>query len=856
MGDSSWQIELAYPAWLAALVVVPLLIYYARRSLLRCARWQRAVSLAVRTLLVVVLVLSLSGIRIRSTSPQRFVVFAVDQSLSISGEADAAARAFIDRATEHAGENRWAVLPFAAEPGTAGDQLPRTPEIDRSGTDLAAAIAAARAAIPSAWVPQVVLITDGNQTHGDAAAAARNTSAPISIVPLPGIPKHEVYVSAVETEAEVFQAEPFYFEVVVHSTHDDDGTLRLLDDTEEISGEQIHLKQGENRFRFRRSIEDQPAATYTARIEGVRDTLEANNETAAVTCAPEKTRVLLVEQRPESARPLAEILLRGKIDVTIRSPEEMPQRPDELEGYELVILANVPAASLSARQMELLDRYVKDFGGGLIVVGGDRAFTSGDYQGTKLEEILPVWCQVGPNRPKPTQAMMLVIDRSDSMKKADSIELAKMATRQAIERLGPQDQAGVIAFEDQSRWVTEIRPCTDVEKTRMFEQIDQLTAAGGTNMYPAMERAYLALNEAYAELKHMIVLTDGLSQPGDFDDLAEQIAASGITVSTVGVGEEAAPELLQRIASIGGGRYYDCKDPARIPEIFALEVANPPRAGIVEELVSPRVENTEEVFPELDLTQVPRLLGYVETRPKDGGRIALTADSGDPLLVWWRYGSGVSVAFTSDVRTHWAPLWLKWAEVDRFWIELVRHAMRRDPARDDVVLRVRTKDDRAYGVLDAVDRTGDFLNGAEVMLSITALGQDGPATSRMPMGQIAPGRYVAEFSVPETGSCLLQATFGRGSGSNVVRHRGFVTGYGDELRPRPTDEKLLRRIAETTGGQYDVKPGDVFAPSESTVPRSTPLWPYLLTAALLIFVLDVGLNRMAVLRRPHPPLAA
>jgi len=743
---------------------------------------------------------------------------------------------------------------IVAEPGTVGDQLPPTPQIDRRQSDPATAIAAARAAIPSAWGPQIVLITDGNATRGDAAAAARNTSAPISVVPLPGIPGHEVYISAIETEAEVFQGEPFHFEVVVHSTHEDQGTLRLFDDTEEVSSEQVRLQPGENRFRFRRSIEDRPAATYTARIEGVRDTLEGNNAIAGVTCAPRKVRALLVEERPESAQALVDILQRGKIDVTVRSAEAMTQRPNELEDYELLILANVPAASLAAEQMERIDRYVKDFGGGLITVGGDRAFTSGDYQGTTLEKILPVWCRVSPDRPKPTQAMMLVIDRSDSMKKADSIGLAKMATRQAIQRLGPRDQAGVIAFEDQSRWVTEIRPCTDDEKACMFEEIDQLSAAGGTNMFPAMERAYLALNEAYAELKHMIVLTDGLSQPGDFDELTEKIAASGITVSTVGVGEEAAPELLQRIASIGGGRYYDCKDPARIPEIFALEVANPPRAGIVAELVSPRVESTEELFPELDLTQVPRLLGYVQTRPKDGSRIAMTADGGDPLLVWWRYGRGVSVAFTSDVRTNWAPFWLEWPEVDRFWIELVRHAIRRDPARDDVVLRVCAKNDRAYAVLDAVDRAGNFLNDAEVTLSVTGAEKDGSDASPRRMDQIAPGRYAAEFSAPEAGSCLLQALV-RGSGSNVVRYRGFATGYGDELRPRPTDEQLLRRIAETTSGQYDVKPGDVFALSERTVPQSTPLWRYLLMAAVLIFVFDVGLNRMDVLRGPHPPLA-
>ena len=93
-----------------------------------------------------------------------------------------------------------------------------------------------------------------------------------------------------------------------------------------------------------------------------------------------------------------------------------------------MILSNVPAASLPAERMEVLRRYVGDFGGGLIAVGGDQSFTPGGYRGTPLEEILPVRSEAKKNKPKPTLAMVLVLDCSGSME-GKSISLAKQAAR-------------------------------------------------------------------------------------------------------------------------------------------------------------------------------------------------------------------------------------------------------------------------------------------------------------------------------------------------------------------------------------------------------------------------------------------
>ena len=101
-------------------------------------------------------------------------------------------------------------------------------------------------------------------------------------------------------------------------------------------------------------------------------------------------------------------------------------------------------------------------------------------------------------------------------------------------------------FEDHSRWIWPLAPVTD--KETIMAEIDKIEAEGSTNMYPPLEQAYLALREAFADLKHIIVTTDGLGEPGDFDGLAEKIEAAGITMTTVGVGNEPARPFLQSLA--------------------------------------------------------------------------------------------------------------------------------------------------------------------------------------------------------------------------------------------------------------------------------------------------------------------
>ena len=851
MGMGTVQLlTMGHPWWLAALAVLPVLLYYWRRSLVHFPRRRRLISLAVRIVLVALLVLVLCGVTWTYRSAQQFVVLAVDQSRSVAGDSGKIAKTFGEEAAGQQDHPRTVYLPFAAAPGEIATELADSPGSAASAagdaaTNLAAAIRAARAAIPADYVPQIVLFSDGNQTDEDALSAARAAGVPVSTVPLPTV-EPEVYIAGVDAPTRVREGQPFTVGVTVQSTHDGDGVVEIHErGARPVIHQRQHVHKGENHWRFPLLAPAGPVAAYSVRLSEFPDTLAENNTASFGVLVGPKPRVLLVESKPVLAAHLADALKEQNIEVQVCLPAAIPDTASGLERYDLVILSNVPAAALPAARMELLRGYVRDYGGGLIAVGGDQAFTPGGYHGTPLEEILPVWSEAKKNKPKPTLAMVVVLDCSGSME-GKSITLAKQAMQRAVEMLSPRDQIGLLAFEDRSWWVSPLHVCND--KAQILQRLDTIAAGGETDMYPPLEKAYLALRDSFADLKHMIVLTDGVSSPGDFEALVKRIAASGITVSTLAVGDEAAGPLLQDMAERARGHYYFCDDVAKVPQIFELETSIAAKLGITEEPFSPKMVHPAAMLGTLDFKGAPTLLGYVETRPKDGSQLVLASESGDPLLVYWQYGRGTSVAFTSDIQSRWAAAWLQWPDFGPFWVGLVRDALRKEPPLPST-LHVEQDGRGVLAILDAQDAQGHFFNGGEVALRVI----DPPQKAReLSLPQVAPGRYAARFATSTAGLYLLEPKLTYQGRPIDVERRVIGATYPDELRVKPVNTGLLQEIAQVSGGRFDPKPAELLAPADRSVPRTLPLWPYLLAAALLLFLLDLSLKR---LEPPQTPLA-
>ena len=90
--------------------------------------------------------------------------------------------------------------------------------------------------------------------------------------------------------------------------------------------------------------------------------------------------------------------LRTGIETRDLLQDGFPQTAEELFDYDAVILGNVSTGLLNREQQGLLVDFVERRGGGLLLLGGQSAFSEGGYQDSLLGELMPV---VLPRRAQP-----------------------------------------------------------------------------------------------------------------------------------------------------------------------------------------------------------------------------------------------------------------------------------------------------------------------------------------------------------------------------------------------------------------------------------------------------------------------
>lgn len=844
-----WAFELARPEMLWLLCCAVPVAWYFRRSLVDFSKRQQRGSLGARLVVLTLLVLAAAGLSLVRSDDRQFVVFLVDRSDSIDTSAGEQADEFIARAAEHRRRgDQVRIIDFAGNtllPREVEAECASLDDLDRGHTDLASALSVAWASIPAFYAKTLVVLSDGRFTRGDAARvaqAARAADVRICTTALQPRRDDEVQLSAVTGPAQVRTGAPFELEIEITSNHDDDAELDIFRNDVRVGAEKVEIKTGENRFRLLQAASDAKLQAYSVRLRAGRDHFIDNNTATALIACEGKPRMLLIESAERSDKHLKWALEREDIVVDVRRPRGVPQKLDDLENFELLCLSNVPATELSRHQMQLIRSYVQDLGGGFIMIGGDQSFGLGGYYKTILEEILPVRSDFEKEKEKPSLGMVLVIDKSGSMG-GQKIELAKEAAKSAAELLGPKDQIGVLAFDGSPHWVCEVHPASD--RGYVVDRISSLVAGGGTDLAPALSEAYLALEGTSTKLKHVIALTDGHSQPGNFFEIASSMADSKMTISTVAVGAGADRELLERIVEWGGrqGNFYFTEDEHHIPQIFAKETIEASRSAIEERPFLPVQVREHQICRGVNFDEAACLLGYVIARAKPTAELVLATEQGDPLLATWRYGLGKSLAFTSDAKSKWAAEWLRWPGFSRFWSQVVRDTMR---TTTPATMQVEMQRDSGKVMLtvDALhpspQRAGEYLDDVVTTLALIRPGRE---EVTVPLNQHAPGRYVGEFAVDGMDDCQLRISQKRKGVEVQSARRGLALGYSDEYRVGPVNEASLRQLAEIGGGTFNVEPGDVFRSNARSI-RVQPLWPYLIAAALILLVIDVALRRI------------
>jgi len=854
------------PWMLALLVLLPAALVALRFTLVDSSRMQFALSALTRCVILALLVFALAGATRIKRSRDVAILVAADLSDSVSDTAREQVTTFLTRLEDRLDSSSKAGLViFAGAPDLVApiDSNPEFPdaieEIAPGGvaeaTNIERALTYAWQSMPSGAVNRVLLFSDGNETHGDALAAAlRGATHGFQVFTLPyeADQKPEALLEDLLAPAEVRKEQSFEVTATARSVRETAATFTLYRDGFKISEREMVLQAGATALTFQETNPADGLTKYELRMSAEHDFFLDNNVVSGIAHVSGEPRVLLVEGSERDARHLARALEAEKIQVDVREGKGMPGSLEEMAAYDAILMSDVPATDVTVKQMNLLRAYVEDLGGGFVMIGGQDSFGIGGYYRTSIEDVLPVRMRSEKKKDAPTLAMMLIVDKSASMG-GSKIDLAKEAAIATVELLSDRDYVGVIAFDGSPYAVVDVQSAAD--RARIVESIEAIEASGGTSLYPAMAMAQEMLAGTPAALKHVILLTDGHSQPGDHEGLVARMVSDRATVSSVAVGSGADGELLRNIARWGRGEHYFTEDANDIPQIFAKETMKASKSSLIEEPFQPQLVRSDQLARSIDWENAPFLFGYVVTAAKGAARVPLLTERGDPLLAHWRFGLGKCAAFTSDAKSRWAADWISWPGYGQFWSQVVRDVMRSSQARG-VETTITYKGDHGRIIIDAIDDNGSFVNGLQGRIQLV---KPDLGVQSLRLVQIAPGRYEAEFPIEETGSYLFKvrqdlpgATAADEDDSRIFSNytRGLTLSYQPEYRRLSTNEEFLRRLAESTGGRFNPTIEDLFhVTEEDEVPVREKLWPWLLRATLLLFLVDVALRRLDIAGR-------
>ena len=813
-------------------------------------RW----AIGLRCALLVLLLFSLTKPTIPRWADRLNVTFLMDMSDSVSLAARESAYRFAAQsvAAMQAGDQAGVVV--FGEEAMVDQPLRATVKLDRPqaqvggrGTNLAQALQLGLATAPPGQANRFVLLTDGRQNQGNALAvaqAAKDAGADIYYVPAPLTFPQEVVVESMVLPQEVKFGEPFQAKVVAWSQAETQGRLSLYRNAEFLGSQVVKLSPGKNVFTYRQSLEQSGIHVYQAALDVDGDTIEENNRAVGTLVVRGRPQVLLAEKDRTQAQALAAALRSQHVDVTVVEADKIPKDMAGLQKYDGLILSNVSSLKMTKKQMENIRDYVREQGGGLVMLGGEESFGLGGYYRTPIEEALPVTMEVKQKIEIPSLAVVLSIDRSGSMamttdEKVTKLDIAKEAAHLVVDLLDDRNEVGVMSWDTEFIWDAPLKPARD--KQGIHHAISTIKAGGGTDGYPALKEAYQILFDRPALLKHVIFLSDGQMTRGDFSGLLRRMAKDKITVSTVAIGKDADVPLMVDVAKWGRGRFYYTEDDSTIPRIFTLETQLASKASLVEQPFKATVASpAHEAIQEIDWKEAPPLGGYVATSMKSNADLVLMTHQEDPLLATWRYGLGRSVAFTSDAKAKWGVLWVRWGGFNKFWSQVTRWTLRTG-TRSDTVATVSRTDNVGEVLVDAIDPKGEFINFLDTQVGVVS-----PDKTRtvVDLEQIGPGRYRGRFPASQEGVYLVGMAQRRADQMVGSQLAGLVVPYGQEFRDLGVDETLLRELSELTGGGMLTEPKDAFLQNRHKSRLSVDIWPWLVGMVAVLLIPEIALRRV------------
>ncbi|HET9953332.1 MAG TPA: VWA domain-containing protein [Polyangiaceae bacterium] len=877
------------PRALGVALVFPALLVGLWRSLADLPLAQRLLSLTLRVAFLSALAIALAN-PVRTERTQRVCTVALlDVSDSVSDQAlEEARKALAQMVREKPARDELRLITFAARPrrveldpadptvipgvaalrhrdapsGTAAaNTAPATPGTNpaAASTNIQAALELAYGLYLPGYSRRAILLSDGVETEGDLLAEANRAKSfgvRLSAIPFRQPPPPEVSVTGLTLPDKVDVGQTFSVRAQVYASRPSGAELRLFQG-EALNGldgvRQVQLQQGQNEIEFKSVVRVGGDVTYALDLKPQGpDTFRENNNYKTTIEVPGRPLVLYVDGHPEHANYLANALGAQQFDVDLRAPSAFPGTLGEMERFDFVILSDAPREAFRPGTEELIERYVRDLGGGFLFAGGPAGYGLGGWSHSTIERLLPVRMDAERRKEMPGVAMALVIDRSGSMSGLP-MEMAKAACIASVSTLKGDDLLEVVAFDAEPVRYVKLQPVR--YRSRIQADVQRIQPGGGTELFPALDMAYQDLSVVQARKKHVILLTDGQAPTQGLRELAQAMLAEAITVTTVGLGGDVNQELLRTLADAGGGRFHAVPDPNSLPRIFTRETELVSQQAAVEEWFAVEQVGNADFLKGISIASAPLLHGYVATELKPPpAQILLASDRGEPILARWRSGLGYALAWTSDVKNGWAVEWLRWSNFGRFFGQLVREHMR-VKRRKEVDMHVELEGSRVRAVVDAFTPDERFDNQWSSKLTLRTVGSKSDPREAQ-FRKIAPGRYAADLELPGFGTYTLRADHTRRDEDGALKPLGVSFAHVSNPYPREyarlePDVERLSRAALATGGELDPTPARLFDPRGEHLLHNREHYPAFVAGAVLLFLLDLLIRRVRLFDRKH-----
>lgn len=825
--------------WILIFAVLPILwvLWTWRRGFLDT---KQRIGLILKALAIVAIIAAVAEPKMTVPESKSAVAVLVDTSASISSQDLAKASQLANRLENARGRNWMKILPFARSTRLvdakerAGEwKLQYTAGQEGRGTDLEGAIREASAALPEGMIPHIVLMSDGRENRGSitrAAWQAKELGIPVDVYPLAGRAKPALRLEGISAPVMAFAGERFALELIVSSPKKATGELEISAEGKQLGVSPVALQPGENRLLAQASIN----VTGAISVSGVVRAGDLGELPFARAITLRRPKLLYVSQDPSGTEAhLMRTLEAGQFEV--RRAEFIDDKA--LAETQVLALNNQDLENLPADRKIAVEKFVKE-GGGLVVIGGERNIYVEKKPGTPedpLERTLPA--KLAPPRSPEGTCVVLIVDKSSSME-GRKMELARLAAIGVIENLRPVDLVGVLIFDNSFQWAVPIRKAED--RALIKRLVAGITPDGGTQIAPALSEAFRRTIPARATFKHIVLLTDGISEEGDSVTVAREAFQQKVTISTVGLGQDVNRAYLERIANLSKGKAYFLNDPSGLEQILLRDVMEHTGSTAIEKPISPIVTKQVEILDGIEINKAPALKGYVKFAAKPSAETILTVpgtapDQRDPLLVRWQYGLGRAVVFTSDAKSRWAEPWVSWPGFDRFWANIMRDLL---PHAEGGEASVDFDPVTSELIIDY--RLGGQMTEPASIPGIYVFGPDG-FQRPVPVQKVTSGAYRGRVNIGDR-----QGLF-RVRPVNETRAFPETGFYRDEreLSEFGANEALLKQVADFTGGQVNPDPKKVFDSGGRNVTTTLSLWPGLIALAIALNLAELVMRKWA-----------